>query len=182
MEGSFIEDSPHAKNFGSQGKGKTVAKKIRFYPYSRPVKERPFHFSSNFRSYTRDRCFKCGKAHDVLLCPNTASVCFNCGKLGHFYKDCTQNRNVPWSHVFKAEGERKKITSEGQPSTKKSRYYRCRKDHDVAVCPEESAVCYNCGKPGHFMKDCICGKNVLPLRTSGVDQGKNKDNRNEGRN
>ena len=75
-------------------------------PYSIKTKtqETSYYIRSKGQSLRKtNRCPKCGKAHDILMLSEKTSVCFKCGKLGHFYRNCTQHSNAPELHISKAK-------------------------------------------------------------------------------
>ena len=100
----------------------------------------------------RNKCSKCGKNHGMETCPEKSKVCFNCQKPGHFSEDCSQLGIIPGLYNSKAKQDRSMPSNKSQLLEKKKRCRRCGKDHEVIVCPERIAVCFNCGEPGHFLQ------------------------------
>lgn len=53
----------------------------------------PQDIGANNRSMNGRSCRSCGKTHSgQCMAPRSEKACFQCGKLGHFAKDCTQDR------------------------------------------------------------------------------------------
>ena len=96
IEGYKAEKPGGFKGFGPQFKGKAVVGRGKPY-FIRSGGRRASSQTGSIRQsvVSNTRCSKCGKNHDVSVYREKTTVCFICGKPRHFFRDCTQQRNIP---------------------------------------------------------------------------------------
>ena len=89
---------------------------------------------------------------------------FNCGKLGHFAKECRGGFSSSWNtkgdknYTGKSDGKGSKGNKgDGKQNAKDSKErkcFQCGKTGHIAKECRSREVCFKCGKPGHRQKDC----------------------------
>ncbi|KAI8849858.1 hypothetical protein BC829DRAFT_177078 [Chytridium lagenaria] len=92
------------------------------------------------------QCFLCKEDHDSMKCP-LAEVCFNCYRLGHQRKDCSQaysrNRYCDFCRTSMHDTEECGLV-----------WRRYTLSGSVHSSKRITMYCFNCGTDGHFGDEC----------------------------
>lgn len=94
-------------------------------------------------------------------------LCSQCGRQGHFVKDCYATRDITGKKIEYEEEEeeyewgceycdRTFTTQFGCMVHEKS----CKHKQTKTVTLKKDGVCYRCGRPGHYSPDCYASRDI----------------------